>query len=171
MNPLVIRLIAAAVTLVAVASFGYWRGYESQADTVTELKVQMKAADAAADIELKQVNVQVQERQKLLDTVGVQIKQMEGERNAAHADADNLRADLAAARKRLSVSIAPGSCRPTGQGATAGSPAVGDGPAVTAELDPTVAARLVELTDTGDQAIRRLNACIASYRAAQDAIR
>jgi hypothetical protein len=39
------------------------------------------------------------------------------------------------------------------------------GAAVTAELDPAVAAGLARLTGEGDAAIVRLNACIAAYDA------
>lgn len=159
------RTIAAAIIALALAVIlGYWRGYESQSATVDALKDQMKAANAVADIELKQANADVQERQKLLDAAA---KQMEG----SHDEAKVLRADLAAARKRLSVTIAAGSCRSTEQAQSSGSASLGNGPAITADIDPAVAARLVELTDTGDQAIRRLNACITQYRAAQDAMR
>jgi len=165
MNTLLARIGAVVLALGLMYGMGYWRGHASNATTVTQLRSDMRAADVAADAVLKAANGRTRDVQRKLDATISNLNNLQGEFNATHSQNDQLRVDLAASRKRLSVAIAPGSCGATGHGAGAAVAAVDTRTPIAAELDPTVAANLVELTDIGDQAIRRLNACIAAYDA------
>jgi len=73
-------------------------------------------------------------------------------------------ADIAANKLQLFIRTkAPVSSSPD-------APAAGGSNTGTAQLDPTFAQSIVAITDDGDTAIRKLNACIATYNQVKDLI-
>lgn len=82
----------------------------------------------------------------------------------AQETTDQLSADLATARQRLRVRIAPGSCSAGTVPATASAPGVDDGAGTRAELYPATAEGLVRVTGRADECRARLTALQAWAR-------
>ena|SRR5689334_15379813 len=169
MNEMLAKIGVCALAVAAAFGGGYWSGHASNKAEVTAMKQTMHDADVAAKAQVDLLNKDIKTRQDLLDLVPQEIDKMKGERDAAKSQTNSLRADLATARKRMSVVITPGSCNRTEQSEAAKSAGLGSQSTTTADIDPAVAAGLVGLTERGDNAIRRLNACLAAYQAAQQA--
>jgi len=81
------------------------------------------------------------------------------------AEISKRRSAIASGSLRLSVPVSGLQSCP---GAT---PASGDLPQARAELEPAFAQSLVDITDSGDQAIRQLNACIDAYNTVYEALK
>ncbi|MEJ2803142.1 lysis system i-spanin subunit Rz [Comamonadaceae bacterium PP-2] len=142
-----------------------WNAAQDRVDQATAkafddaLVARDKAQRQATDLrlELEDINTRHQE-------------EMTREKNAQ----DAFIAGVRAGRIRLSVPTRPaagsgaGACQPA-LPAAAGSTGAATDEART-ELDPATGADLVAITDSGDDAVRDLNACIDSYNAVQRAL-
>lgn len=140
---------AAGALLIGASFWGYGhyqykRGYsERDSKAVLDQAVAISTAQAAA-------RAKEQEYAKLNARVDGQYLELA----AAQLEAANLRADVAAGNKRLSVRTAPGACRvPSDSGA-----ASLDHEAPRADIDPGDAADIIAILARGDEAIRQLNA-------------
>lgn len=114
---------------------------------------------------LRLANARIKAAQGRLDAAMADLAKLQQELSHVQVQGAALQSDLAAGRRRLPVLVhtrAPDPARPVD---ATRSPGMDSGAAVTAELDPAVAAGLARLTGEGDAAIVRLNACIAAYDA------
>jgi len=137
-------LIAAAVAL-SMAGWGYGQYKYSQG---------RKAAETAHKLELAKINEQARNEELALQAKITELdKKHYEEFKIAQTTINQLRADVAAGRKRLSVKIKPPVC----QKEDASTASLGDGTA-RAELDGQDAEDLIGIVIEGDQAIRQLNA-------------
>ena len=92
-------------------------------------------------------------------------QRMNDAKEKSDAELHKAQADLTSLQKKRSADIASGNQRLFVKLATpSANAASADGcPAPTAQLDPEFAQSLVAITDDGDAAIRKLNACLAVY--------
>lgn len=113
-----------------------------------------KASEHAAQIEIGLLNMQARAKeQALIAQQAERDKQQYKEYKDAQNTITQLRADVAAGKRRLSVKTKATVCAGSGT-ATANL----DNGTTRAELDPTTAQDLIGLMAKGDQAIRQLNA-------------
>jgi len=134
-----------------VYQIGHHQGYEA-----SEAVVQAKIAEAnqiARNTE-QSLNVKIND----LTTQLVKV-QNEAQKQIAKRDAD-----IASGKLQLYVRTKGTVCPTPNAPATSGSDTA------TAQLDPAFAQSIVAVTDDGDLAIRKLNACIATYNQVKDMI-
>lgn len=163
MNTLLIRAALVLLMALGLFGFGYVKGERSKQSEIDAINTAWQIAKAKLDDQNKKTD----EIQIKLDSTIANLNASGVDNAKAHAENDKLRSDLESNRKRLLVAIAANNrAKETGNQTPAG---LDTQSTTTAELDPTAAANLVQLTDTGDQAIRRLNACIAAYDAVLEA--
>lgn len=163
MNTLLIRAALVLLMAFGLFGFGYVKGERSKQSVIDA----MNNAQVIAKQQLDDKNKKIDEIQIKLDATIKNINDLGIENAKAHSENIGLRSDLDANRKRLYVAIAANNRAK--EGSNQASAGLDNQSTTTAQLDPAVASNLVQLTDTGDQAIRRLNACIAAYQAAQEA--
>lgn len=157
------RIALAIAFCLGLFGIGYFRGEKSKQSEIDEMIRSKEIANATLELRNKQID----DIQNRLDSTIYNLKASGVDNAKAHAENDQLRSDLSANRKRLLVTISERDSAKASSDSTAAG--MGAQSTITAELDSTVAANLVQLTDKGDQAIRRLNACIAAYDAAMNA--
>jgi prophage endopeptidase len=152
--------ILAAVAM-ALAGFGVgWHERAIRADLAeTRLAQEALVALNAANLKAKH------DTEALNETVAVLDGKAQLERENAKKANDLYHAALRAGAVRVSVPVAAGSCRATGDSTAAGQPAQ-----ARAELDPAAAGDLDSIAADGDQAIRDLNEVIDLYNAAREAL-
>ena len=131
-------------SLGGVYGVGHHNGY---AQSQAEVTAQIAKANAAARMTEQKLNAQVAD----LTTQLVKV-QNEAQKQIAKRDAD-----IANGKLQLYVRTKGTVCPTTNAPASSGSDTT------TAQLDPAFAQSLVAVTDDGDTAIRKLNACIATY--------
>lgn len=157
--------IAPYALIVAVIGLTHWWAYNrGEARATAEHRLQLQeirtaAATAAANAERAARDKEAAAAEEL---AAESMRHLQESRHA-QMEIDHLRADLRAARVRLSVPVA----RCT-TGSSAGSdPATagGSGSEARAELMPQTAADLVGIAADGDAAVRQLNRCIDVYNA------
>ena len=139
------------VSLGGVYGVGYRNGYEH---AQAEITAQVAKANAEARDTEQKLNAQVAD----LTTQLVKV-QNDAQKQIAKRDAD-----IATGKLQLYVRTKGTICAPTNAPATSGPDTA------TAQLDPAFAQSLVAVTDDGDTAIRKLNACIATYNQVKDMI-
>ena len=111
-------------------------------------------------IEIARLNEQARETEQRMGEVAQTYAQtLRKANNVAKAKEDKLRTDIASGERRLFIPV-QASCPVS---ATADTPSPAGNTETRAELDPRIAQSLVDLTSRGDQAIRKLNACIDQY--------
>ena len=148
---IIISLILGFSIVGGIYKLGHDNGYaQSQAEVAEQIA---KANTEARTIEQK-LNAQVAD----LTTQLVKV-QNEAQKQIAKRDAD-----IANGKLQLYVRTKGTICAPTN------APATGGSDTATAQLDPAFAQSLVAVTDDGDTAIRKLNACIATYNQVKDMI-
>lgn len=135
-NYLIAGLIACGVVI-----YTGWQKIEAQSVALDQATQQISMLEAAAESRRNTI--------KLLADLDTQHTQERESANQTNAD---LRAAVAAGKRRLSVLAT--SCTATGSATAAG---VGHAEA-RAELDPAAAERIVRIANDGDDAIRQLNA-------------
>lgn len=160
---MIARIALAIAFCIGLFGLGYFRGEKSKQSEIDAMILSKEIANATLELRNKQID----DIQKRLDSTISNLNASGVDNAKAHAENDQLRSDLSANRKRLLVAISKRDSTKTSSYSTIAG--MGAQSTVTAELDPTVASNLVQLTDTGDQAIRRLNACIAAYDAVLNA--
>ena len=148
---LIISLILGFSIIGGVYKLGHDNGYaQSQQEVATQIA---KANAQARDTEHK-LNDQV----NILSTQLVKAKQDAQKQNALR------NADIASGKLQLYIKTKTPVCPSTNAPSTSGSDTS------TAQLDPTFAQSIVAITDDGDTAIRKLNACIATYNQVKELI-
>lgn len=172
LNPIAGKVLFAAFLAISImisfnkcADHYIDRGIAQERSRRDKIDADNKAKTEAA---LEQANSKVKNAEKALADVSLKIAQREMELQHVKTDNEILQSDLISKRKRLSVLLASGDSAGNGKDTSAGY--VGKGSKVAAELDPAVAANLVELAGVGDQAIIRLNACIEKYEKAESIV-
>ena len=138
-------------SLGGVYGVGHHNGY---AQSQAEITAQVAKANAEARDTEQKLNAQVAD----LTTQLVKV-QNDAQKQIAKRDAD-----IANGKLQLYVRTKGTICAPTNAPATSGPDTA------TAQLDPAFAQSLVAVTDDGDTAIRKLNACIATYNQVKDMI-
>lgn len=135
------RYLIAALVACGLLMYGGWQKIQHQAGQLDRQAQDIDTLQRAAESRRNTI--------KLLADLDTQHTQERERANQTNAD---LRADVAAGQRRLSVLAT--SCSATGSAAAAG---VGHAEA-RAELDPAAAERIVRIANDGDDAIRQLNA-------------
>ena len=138
-------------SLGGVYGVGHHNGY---AQSQAEVAEQVAQANAAARQTEQQLNGKIAD----LSTQLVKA-QNDAQKQIAKRDSD-----IATGKLQLFVKTKTPVC----PSANASTPSGPDNS--TAQLDPTFAQSLVAVTDDGDTAIRKLNACIATYNQVRDMI-
>ena len=147
----VIAIVIFCSFVGGVYQYGHHQGYaESQAEVAAQV--------AKANEQSRQTEQQLNQKVADLSTQLVKAKQ-DAQKQIAQRDAD-----IASGKLQLYVRTKSPVCP-----ASNASPTGGSNPA-TAELDPAFAQSLVAVTDDGDTAIRKLNACIATYNQVKELI-
>ena len=147
----VIAIVLFCSFVGGVYQYGHHQGY---AKSQAEVAAQIAKANATARMTEQKLNAQVAD----LTTQLVKV-QNEAQKQIAKRDAD-----IANGRLQLYVRTKGTVCPTTNAPASSGSDTT------TAQLDPAFAQSLVAVTDDGDTAIRKLNACIATYNQVKDMI-
>jgi len=147
----VIAIIIFTSFVGGVYELGHHQGYKQSQQEVAE---QVAKANEAARQTEQQLNGKIAD----LSTQLVKA-QNEAQKQIAKRDAD-----IANGKLQLYVRTKSTVC-PTKDAAPTSGPDT-----ATAQLDPAFAQSLVAVTDDGDLAIRKLNACIATYNQVKDMI-
>ena len=147
----VIAIVLFCSFVGGVYEYGHHNGY---AQSQAEVTAQIAKANATARMTEQKLNAQVAD----LTTQLVKV-QNEAQKQIAKRDAD-----IANGRLQLYVRTKGTVCPTTNAPASSGSDTT------TAQLDTAFAQSLVAVTDDGDTAIRKLNACIATYNQVKDMI-
>jgi hypothetical protein len=131
-------------SLGGVYGVGHHNGYEEE-----RLKVQgaIEEANASARMTEQELNGKIADLSTQLVKVQNDAKKEIAKRDSA----------IATGKLQLYVKTKTPVCPPSNAPVTSGPDTA------TAQLDPTFAQSIVAITDDGDTAIRKLNACIATY--------
>jgi len=147
----IIALILGFSIVGGIYKLGYDKGYEAERQNVQGA---IDEANAAARMTEQELNGKIAN----LTTQLVKV-QDDAKKQIAKRDAD-----IASGKLQLYVRTKGTVCPSTNAPATSGPDTA------TAQLDPAFAQSLVAVTDDGDTAIRKLNACIATYNQVKDMI-
>ena len=147
----IIALILGFSIVGGIYKLGYDKGYEAERQNVQGA---IDEANAAARMTEQELNGKIAN----LTTQLVKV-QNDAQKQIAKRDAD-----IASGKLQLYFRTKGTVCPSTNAPTTSGSDTA------TAQLDPTFAKSLVAVTDDGDTAIRKLNACIATYNQVKDMI-
>lgn len=167
--------IGTAVALCGVlwAGYAYWHHevYQDGYD-VAEALYKKREAKATSDAltEKGKLDSAVNLKQAELDSALSKLSSKEKEYRDEQIKSSAYQRDLAAGNKRLRVLTTANSNCSAGQASGRPSANVDSLPEISTELEPKIASNLVGLTDIGDQAITRLNACISAYQALETAV-
>jgi len=138
------------IVLAVLASFGagYYSGEQSE--------------NTRQQIEIAALNAKARETEQRMGEVAQTYAQtLRKANNVAKAKETKLRADIASGERRLFIPVKAPQCAVSSAGTAAS--AAGDSRETRTELDRSVAEALIAITADGDQAIRKLNACIDQY--------
>jgi len=151
MNRAQIELIVFLLLGISSYFYGHHQGYEDE-----RLNVQgaIEEANASARMTEQALNGKINDLSTQLEKV-----QNDAQKEIAKRDSA-----IATGKLQLYVRTKTPVCPSTNAPTTSGSDTA------TAQLDPTFAQSLVAVTDDGDTAIRKLNACIATYNQVRDMI-
>ena len=113
-------------------------------------------------IEIARLNEQARETEQRMGEVAQTYAQtLRKANNVAKAKETKLRTDIASGERKLFIPVKAPECAIPSAGNAAS--AAGDSRETRTELDRSVAEALIAITADGDQAIRKLNACIDQY--------
>jgi len=147
----IVSIVIALCVLSGTYFAGHHNGYaESQQEVANQIA---KANAQARDTEHK-LNDQ-------LNTLSTQLQKAKQDAQKQIAKRD---ADIASGKLQLYIKTKSPVCPSTDAPSTSGSDST------TAQLDPAFAQSIVAITDDGDTAIRKLNACIATYNQVKELI-
>jgi len=146
-----IALIVSLCSIIGSYFYGHHNGY---AESQTEMIEKIAESNAKARETENKLNNQVAE-------LSTQLQQVQDDAKKQIAKRD---ADIATGKLQLFVRTKTPVCPSTN------APATGGSDTATAQLDPAFAQSVVAITDDGDTAIRKLNACIATYNQVKDMI-
>lgn len=125
--------------------------------------------DRRARAELADANARTRNAQANLDGAMASLSKLKTDFANEQAKSAALQSDLADGRRRLSVLTRARAADPAGQSESASAAAVDQGAAVIADLDGRVASDLEWARQTRNEAVERLDACIAAYDAVERA--
>lgn len=162
-----LAVLCAAVVLAAFAYRAHLINHGVAVEAARRDELDAERVRVAGEA-LAAANGRVKEAQDQLAYRLADIKELKGKLSNAQTTNAALQSDLAAGRRRLSV-LTTGASRPAQQADGAAVGGMDKEARVEAELDGAVAAGLVGLTDEGDSAIVRLEACIRAYDAVKSA--
>ena len=112
-------------------------------------------------IEIARLNQQARETEQRMGEVAQTYAQtLRKANNVAKAKETKLRTDIASGERKLFIPVQTTCPVPSAGNAAS---AAGDSRETRTELDRSVAEALIAITADGDQAIRKLNACIDQY--------
>jgi prophage endopeptidase len=115
----------------------------------------------AQQLEIERLNKEARAKEEALTSaVTTTANVLRSTNERAKLAIEKRNADIESGRIKLRVPI-QATCPVSTAGDT--GPAAGNSIQATAELDPTVAQRIVAITDQGDANTRQLNACIDAY--------
>ena len=137
------------IVLAVLGSFGsgYYKGEQDEYER--------------QQIEIARLNQQARETEQRMGEVAQTYAQtLRKANNVAKAKETKLRTDIASGERKLFISTKT-TCPVPSAGTTAFT--AGDSRETRTELDRSVAEALIAITADGDQAIRKLNACIDQY--------
>ena len=138
------------IVLAMLGSFGggYWKGKHDE--------------NARQQIEIAALNAKARETEQRMEEVAQTYAQTLRKANdVAKAKENKLRTDIASGERKLFIPVKTPECAVPSTGTA--SAAAGDSRETRTELDRSVAEALIAITADGDQAIRKLNACIDQY--------
>jgi prophage endopeptidase len=139
-----IALVVALCSVIGSYFYGHHTGYkESQAEMIVKI--------AESNTKSREVENNLNEQISNLSTQLVKV-QDDAKKEIAKRDSA-----IATGKLQLYVKTKPTVCPSKDAPSTSGPDTA------TAQLDPTFAQSIVTITDDGDSAIRKLNACIATY--------
>jgi len=143
--------LAAAIAVGGAYGVGHHKGYveKDQEDQVIIAKANEDARNKEQAANKKVSDIETQRR-----------------KDNARAQTEISKRDAAIADNKLQLFIRTKASVPT---STDAKP-TGGSDTGTAQLDPTFARSIVAITDDGDTAIRKLNACIATYNQVKELI-
>ena len=120
--------------------------------------------DAEVSVQIAKLNAENQQKTNtLVQQISDKDAELQKEKSNAKKEIAKRDADIASGKLQLYVKTTPNSnC--------SNAPAPSGPDTATAQLDPAFAQSLVAVTDDGDTAIRKLNACIATYNQVKDMI-
>ena len=143
------------IVFLIVGLFSYFYGHHKGYDeSQTEVALQIDQANNEARLTERKLDQRIADLSTQLEKVQDDAKKQIAKRDA----------DIATGKLQLYVRTKGTVCPSTNAPTTSGSDTA------TAQLDPTFAKSLVAVTDDGDTAIRKLNACIATYNQVKDMI-
>jgi prophage endopeptidase len=147
---ILIGILIGILALGGVYEYGHHEGYAER--------------DAETVIQVAKLNAENQQKtNSLVQQVADKDAELQKEKDDAKKQIAKRDADIATGKLRLYVKTASNTTCP--------SPSTSSGSdTATAQLDPAFAQSLVSVTDDGDKAIRKLNACIAVYNQVRDMI-
>ena len=137
------------IVLAILGSFGagYYKGEQDE--------------NTRQQIEIATLNAKARETEQRMGEVAQTYAQtLRKANNVAKVKEDKLRTDIASGERKLFIPVKT-SC-PVPSAGNAAS-AAGDSREARTELDRSTAEALIAITADGDQAIRKLNACIDQY--------
>lgn len=125
--------------------------------------------DRKARAELAEANARTRNAQANLDGAMASLSKLKTEFSNEQAKSAALQSDLADGRRRLSVLTRAHAAGPAGQVEGASAAGLDPGASVIADLDGRVASDLEWARQTRNEAIKRLDGCIAAYDAVKTA--
>ena len=146
-----IAFLLATTLIGGVYEYGHHQGYEEE-----RLNVQNAIDEANASARMTEEKL----NGKIAD-LSTQLSKAQDDAKKQNAKRDS---DIATGKLQLYIKTKTPVCPSTNAPSTSGSDTS------TAQLDPTFAQSIVSITDDGDQAIRKLNACIATYNQVKELI-
>lgn len=168
------KMLGAALLFAAIAGAGlaYHHHVYAQGEAAADARAaaREKANSDRADAELVKLNTRLAEKQTELRAAIADLVRLQKENDYEKSNSLALQSDLAAGRKRLSVLVRQRPADPAKPPDGSAIAAVGGGAAVSADLAERPAASLEWLRSTREEAINRLDACIAAYSAVEKAV-
>jgi len=151
MNRAQLEIIVFLIVGLVSYFYGHHKGYD---ESQTEVALQIDQANNEARLTERKLDQRIADLSTQLEKVQDDAKKQIAKRDA----------DIATGKLQLFVKTKTPVCSPTNAPATSGPDTA------TAQLDPAFAQSVVAITDDGDLAIRKLNACIATYNQVKDMI-
>lgn len=129
-----------------------------------------KANSDLADAELKKINAKLAQKQIELTAAIADLARLQKENDDEKINSAALQSDLLAGRKRLSVLVRQRPADPTQPPDNSCPAQVDSGATVSADLAERPAAAIEWLRSTREEAINRLDACVAAYDSSRKAV-
>jgi prophage endopeptidase len=147
---ILIGILLGILALGGVYEYGHHEGYAER--------------DAETAIQIAKINADNQQKtNSLVQQVADKDAELQKEKDDAKKQIAKRDADIATGKLRLYVKTVGNTTCPD-------APTSSGSDTATAQLDPKTAQSLVAITDEGDTAIRKLNACIATYQTVRNMI-